>query len=101
MAASTFDHERLDVDRFSIEYITISCQIAGALDADLTDPTKQTESEKQIEYEYRDAEYEYEPNSVNQGGEVLPSRIFTLKGSSRGLPGARPGTCRALDPFLP
>jgi hypothetical protein len=31
MGASTFDHERLDVYRFSIEYITISCRIAGDL----------------------------------------------------------------------
>jgi hypothetical protein len=45
----------------------------------LTDPTKQTESEKQIEYEYRDAEYEYEPNTVNQGGKVLPSRTSLSK----------------------
>ena len=55
---SIFDHERLDVYRLAIDYVTFSSMLTGLI--------QRTESveEGSIEYEYRCAEYEYEKPQV-------------------------------------
>ncbi len=74
MAEPTFDYERLDVYRLSIEFVAFSYQIARTLDGAnrqavleriilmLTRLIQRTQAvaKDRSEYEYRDAEHQYE-----------------------------------------
>ena len=57
MTEPIFDHDRLDVYRLSIDYVAFSYRISKGL-AGMNRPA--TVAEGAVEYEYRDAEYEYE-----------------------------------------
>ena len=62
MAEPIFDHERLDVYRLSIEYVAFSYYLANTLAGSNRHARDQwLRAAFEDEYEYRDAEYEYEP----------------------------------------
>ncbi len=72
MTEPAFDHERLDVYRLAIDYVAFSFRIAKSLGgatrqardqwlrAAQSSPRNIAEERIENEYEYRDAEYEYE-----------------------------------------
>ena len=60
MTEPIFDHDRLDVDRLSIDYVASSFAIAKELTAAHRHAREpEVKYRAGIEYEYRDAEYEY------------------------------------------
>ena len=62
MTKSIFDHDGLDVDRFSIDHVAASFRIVEKSSIPRADTVGEEPAtyDPGVDYEYRDAEYEYE-----------------------------------------